>query len=457
MRNNFLKRVLGITVVTVLSVSFLAGCGAAEEKNEQVDVVSSEPAANSEEVSEEEISETVSTEKEDEVLGEVRLLAADAEVSGQGYDYQGNVTDSCYDESTGVIGSIGDNTKVTFKVPEGIDGVYDLYLELGKSPYAAGTTYLGITAGDGKEYVPILDIQGCNETYSDLNELGLLAVEKNVEVKTGDNITVLYKPGYTMEWGGVMSCALPSMGNLYLYTADTPVAVGYGEEKAVREVKKETVDETDILSGKTIVWLGSSVTFGDNGYSMAEAIDDKHSALNTYKYAISGTMLTNVSDSSYVARMKEIDPNMEIDLFVVQLSTNDATNGQPLGDVSDSTAIGDFDDTTVTGAMEEIIAYVKETWKCPIVFYTGTYYESDEYQAMVDRTHELKDKWGIELVDLWNNENLKSMCTSGEISSYMKIKYGTEEEMDPIHPNATGYQELWAPEFEKVFYEVLTK
>ena len=63
MRNNFLKRVLGITVVTVLSVSFLAGCGAAEEKNEQVDVVSSEPAANSEEVSEEEISETVSTER----------------------------------------------------------------------------------------------------------------------------------------------------------------------------------------------------------------------------------------------------------------------------------------------------------------------------------------------------------------------------------------------------------
>ncbi len=67
-------------------------------------------------------------------------------------------------------------------------------------------------------------------------------------------------------------------------------------------------------------------------------------------------MLTNTSDSSYVERMKEIDPNMDIDAFVVQLSTNDATNGMPLGEISDS---DEYDDTTIVGAMETIISYVK--------------------------------------------------------------------------------------------------
>ena len=185
---------------------------------------------------------------------------------------------------------------------------------------------------------------------------------------------------------------------------------------------------------------------------MAEAIAENHSAVTSYKYAISGTMLTNTSDSSYVERMKEIDPDMDIDAFVVQLSTNDATNGMPLGEISDN---DEYDDTTIVGAMETIISYVKDTWNCPIVFYTGTYYESDEYQAMVDKLFELKDKWGISVVDLWNNEELKSMCLSGEIKSYMKIKYGTENESDPIHPNANGYKELWTPVFEKTFSEIL--
>ena len=247
-----------------------------------------------------------------------------------------------------------------------------------------------------------------------------------------------------------MSCALPPMGNMYLYEAGSAVAVGYGDDASVPQ--ENNADESDPISGKTIVWLGSSVTFGDNGYSMAETVAENHSAVSTYKYAISGTMLTNTSDSSYVERMKEIDPNMDIDAFVVQLSTNDATNGMPLGEISDS---DEYDDTTIVGAMETIISYVKSTWDCPVVFYTGTYFESDEYQAMVDKLFELKDKWDIDVVDLWNNEKLKDMCLSGEINSYMKTKYGTENEPDPIHPNATGYKELWTPVFEETLSEIL--
>ena len=64
-------------------------------------------------------------------------------------------------------------------------------------------------------------------------------------------------------------------------------------------------------------------------------------------------------------------------------------------------------------------------------------------------------KFNIDVVDLWNNEKLKDMCLSGEINSYMKTKYGTENEPDPIHPNATGYKELWTPVFEETLSEIL--
>ena len=243
-------------------------------------------------------------------------------------------------------------------------------------------------------------------------------VDKAVEVEAGEKITVSYKPGYTMEWGGTMSCALPQWEICICMKLEALWQSAMGMTPVFRKKIMQMQMRQILFPEKTIVWLGSSVTFGDNGYSMAETVAENHSAVSTYKYAISGTMLTNTSDSSYVERMKEIDPNMDIDAFVVQLSTNDATNGMPLGEISDS---DEYDDTTIVGAMETIISYVKSTWDCPVVFYTGTYFESDEYQAMVDKLFELKDKWDIDVVDLWNNEKLKDMCLSGNQCLYGDI------------------------------------
>ena len=40
-----------------------------------------------------------------------------------------------------------------------------------------------------------------------------------------------------------------------------------------------------------------------------------------------------------------------------------------------------------------ILDYVKATFDCPIVFYTGTYFESDEYVKMIELLYELKEKF----------------------------------------------------------------
>lgn len=195
-----------------------------------------------------------------------------------------------------------------------------------------------------------------------------------------------------------------------------------------------------LLNGKTIIFLGSSVTQGTGGMdtSFVEFLAAKDGVIPV-KEAVSGTTLVTMDDTSYIPRMETIDPNIEADAFVCQLSTNDATQGIPLGTVSDSFDRSSFDVNTVAGAIEYIISYARDTWDCPVVFYTGTKYDSPEYGQMVDLLLEIQEKWGISVIDLWNNEELNQI--DDETSKlYMPI--------DGIHPSRAGYLLWWLPEFE---------
>ena len=124
------------------------------------------------------------------------------------------------------------------------------------------------------------------------------------------------------------------------------------------------------LQGKKILFLGSSVTYG--AASLREGIPEYFAVrlgAEVTKEAVSGTTLTDDSNSSYVHRLlTKVDPATPYSLVVVQLSTNDASKNKPLGEISDSRNKEDFDTHTVTGAIEYIIAYSRETWGCPVVF-----------------------------------------------------------------------------------------
>lgn len=190
------------------------------------------------------------------------------------------------------------------------------------------------------------------------------------------------------------------------------------------------------LNGKTIIFLGSSVTYGfaAKGESFVDYLV-KQDGVNAIKEAKSGTTLVDDEDSSYVSRMKNIDSSINADAFVCQLSTNDATQDKPLGKVSDSFDINSFDTHTVAGAMEYIIAYASDTWDCPVIFYTGTKYDSENYQKMVELLLELQQKWGIGVIDLWNNEQMNSV-SADDYKIYMN---------DDIHPTRCGYRDWWLP------------
>jgi len=203
------------------------------------------------------------------------------------------------------------------------------------------------------------------------------------------------------------------------------------------------------LAGKTVLFLGSSVTNG--AVALEQSIPEYFAArmgCKAIKEAVDGTTLADSGNNSYIQRMlRNVDAGQNIDLLICQLSTNDASKGKPLGNFSDSMELSGFDTDTITGAIEYIICYAKETWGCDVVFYTNARFESEPYAAMVERLYALQDKWGIGILDLWGSDDFNNI-SGQERSLYM---------YDTIHPLKAGYRDWWGPELERQLVDFLNQ
>lgn len=200
-----------------------------------------------------------------------------------------------------------------------------------------------------------------------------------------------------------------------------------------------TESDRNILKGRTVIFLGSSVTYGSaaGGVSFADFLRDEDGII-CVKEAVSGTTLADIDSTSYISRMKTIDKNIKADAFVCQLSTNDANRKIPLGEVADC-----YDTKTVAGAIEYIITYARETWNCPVIFYTGTKYDSEYYGKMVDLLLQIQKKHSIGVLDLWNSDEMNSV-SEADYKRFMS---------NGVHPNIEGYREWWTPQFRKYLTE----
>lgn len=227
------------------------------------------------------------------------------------------------------------------------------------------------------------------------------------------------------------------VSGIYLSVVKKPAADrnNQEEEPVLAEEQKESP-----LYGKRIIFLGSSVTYGEaaDGYSFVDYLEEKD-GIKAVKEAVSGTTLTDNGGDSYVQRMKNnIDKDMEADAFVCQLSTNDATQRMPLGEIADTKELDDFDTGTVTGAIEYIIGYASETWDCPVIFYTNSKFGHKGYEEMIDVMTDIRKKWNIGFIDMYNDTEFN------DISDEQKKEYMA----DYIHPTRQGYIQWWAPYIE---------
>lgn len=204
--------------------------------------------------------------------------------------------------------------------------------------------------------------------------------------------------------------------------------------------------EESPLAGKTLIFLGSSVTYGaaSGGIAFPDFIRERNRC-TVVKEAVSGTTLADTGEESYIRRMKKLDPKLHADLFVCQLSTNDASQNLPLGEISSAPSADGFDLTTVSGAIEFIICYARRTWNCPIAFYTNPYYEDERYARMVELLKTIRKKWKVDGIDLYSDPSFNRI-TEEQRKRYMA---------DPVHPTAEGYLEWWTPVIEAALFRMI--
>lgn len=402
---------------------------AEENTAESEESVETEESTESEEGTETEASVETSTEAGDTLAeGQVLLPASEAVFTeGEGVGPDNEKEPTSYDEEVGMIRAAAQGTEIVYTVQEGAEGTYDMYLTVSKVLADSPASY----TEDG-EY-----------DEGTLTDSGRFLIKQSLELKAGDTIKVTCAFGCKAPT--LKGMVFPYVGDVLLAPAGSEVPTGY--DNTVKTVPE--ADPSDPLAGLNIIWLGSSVTYGAQAgghYSMVDAIQDNHPGTVCEKYAISATTLVNEKEDSYVGRMKLISKDETPDLFVVQLSTNDATTGKPMGEVTDSTDPADFDDTTIAGAIETIISYVKETFGCPVVFYTGTYAEKENYEEMVDLLLQIQEKWGIGVVDMFHNEDMTAIYGTDLYNEYMH---------DEVHPFRKGYVEWWTPVIEEYLTEFL--
>lgn len=231
--------------------------------------------------------------------------------------------------------------------------------------------------------------------------------------------------GYLWSWGPFSGMADARFRNL----------PGNGKEYSLERV--EPLADSP-LEGLRIGYLGSSVTYGAASLhtSFVEYIA-KRNGTEYVKEAVSGTTLVDEGVGSYISRLRKMDTDQHFDLFVCQLSTNDATQNKSLGRISPQ-GTQEFDTHTVCGAMEYIVNYVADTWNCPVVFYTNAYYESAAYADMVEALAQLGEKYDIGIIDMYTDEAFNDI-TAEQRDLYMA---------DDIHPTRAGYLLWWTPFME---------
>lgn len=259
-----------------------------------------------------------------------------------------------------------------------------------------------------------------------------------------------------------------------VYTVDESLAGSNVNPNDARFAPENvTPHEESPLEGMTFYFLGSSVTYGSA--SEQDSMADYIAALNNCtvkKEAVSGTTIFDDGGNgdsgvrSYTRRMVNstvFDKNENIDAFICQISTNDCTSGRldKWGEITadDVFDMESFDRGTTLGGIEYIIAYVIETWGCPVYFYSGAYFgdvgvedvrnnanpKGSDYGRLVEKVNEVAEKWNaayenmVGVIDMYNDADFNAAVSD---------EYYEWATSDAIHPRRAGYLQWWTPYFE---------
>ena len=108
-----------------------------------------------------------------------------------------------------------------YTVPDGVDGTYDIYLQVGKATSMVGTTIFDVVVNDEDRYVLPIQVVRTNAEQSDRYDMGVFLMAQEVPLKAGDTVAVVGKEGYTTVFEENVFAFIPAVGDMTLVEAGT--------------------------------------------------------------------------------------------------------------------------------------------------------------------------------------------------------------------------------------------
>ena len=233
--------------------------------------------------------------------------------------------------------------------------------------------------------------------------------------------------------------------------------VKYGGIEA--EYRGYEVDTSSPLSGKSVLFIGDSITEASFENAVPGLADiagwaGRVGYTNNMEWVNAGVSSATIgsTDASY-GIMNQMKPFAEMgrkfDYIVVHGGVNDCGFGYSIGSMSTSTVdkiVANpnlVSGTNYAAGLERTFAYIRENFPDAKVLYIMNYRlksENDAYNKFTNTNYarlgnyftvgkQICNKWGVSYVDLYNNEKL-----------YTQMQYQTRLAIgDELHPNNIGY------------------
>ena len=207
-----------------------------------------------------------------------------------------------------------------------------------------------------------------------------------------------------------------------------------------------TVESTSPLKGKTMLFMGDSITYGSGdavspfrtGRAWAGRIADLTGAITT-NAAVGGAKVSfQRGDDNWVYSQYEPHKNTKFDIIVMHGGVNDARHERPVGTLSEGKdeATLKKNQTSYVGGLEWIFYMVSTTNTDAKLYFIANHrldghskgYAKD-MSAYFDAAKQACEKWGVIFIDLYNNKELNDKLET-KTTKYLP---------DTLHLNAAGY------------------
>lgn len=235
------------------------------------------------------------------------------------------------------------------------------------------------------------------------------------------------------------------------------------------EVEAESADPVNILSGKTAVFLGDSICAGtttlesaaEYGYGWGGLIGEA----NKMKWKNFGRNGGTIAPISSVEEARRVPTQVDLalvqypdaDYVIFEGGCNDAdTLGESNLGTFSASGYAPEDTSTFTGAFEVLVLKILNSFPNAKIGYivaqkmgVSDDYGSanNRYRKFFDRAVEICQKWGIPVIDLWNETPLNPKLAIHYDSSLTADQANENEKCytDGQHLTLTGYKKLQNP------------